>query len=83
MSRGDGFAFLGELNGRQVGFAAYHHTTRHDTDTELESIFVLREVQRRGLGTELLRVMEAGCAKRDREACALDMIRGTRTRGSI
>ena len=57
MSRGDGFAFLAELSGRPVGFAAYHHTARHGTDAELESIYVLREAQRQGLGTELLRVI--------------------------
>jgi GNAT superfamily N-acetyltransferase len=57
MSRGDGFAFLAEWNGRAVGFAAYHHTRRHDADAELESIYVLKELQRRGLGTELLSVI--------------------------
>jgi GNAT superfamily N-acetyltransferase len=55
MSRGDGFAFLVETAGRAVGFAAYHHTIRHDTDAELESIYVLKEAQGRGLGTQLLR----------------------------
>jgi GNAT superfamily N-acetyltransferase len=64
MSRGDGFAFLAELNGRAVGFAAYHHTRRHGTDAELESIYVLKEAQRRGLGTELLRLI-AGRLRED------------------
>ncbi|HYK82462.1 MAG TPA: GNAT family N-acetyltransferase [Gemmatimonadales bacterium] len=57
MARGDGFAFLAEVNGRLAGFAAYHHTTRHDTDAELESIYVLKDAQGRGVGTALLRLI--------------------------
>ncbi|MCZ6916433.1 MAG: GNAT family N-acetyltransferase [Gemmatimonadetes bacterium] len=56
-SRGDGFAFLAESDGRPVGFAAYHHTTRHGADAELQAIYVLREAQGRGLGTALLWVI--------------------------
>ena len=53
-SLGDGWAFIAEQEGRPVGFAAYHHTRRHQTDAELESVYVLKEWQRRGIGTHLL-----------------------------
>ena len=33
---------------------AYHHTTRHDTDAELQNIYVLKDWQGRGIGTHLL-----------------------------
>jgi GNAT superfamily N-acetyltransferase len=69
-SRGDGFALIALEDGRALGFAAYHHTTRHHTDVELESIYVLKDVQRRGVGTALLaaivgRIVAAG----DRSMC--------------
>jgi GNAT superfamily N-acetyltransferase len=54
-SRSDGFALIAEEGGRPLGFAAYHHTSRHDTDVELESIYVLKTAQRKGVGTALLR----------------------------
>lgn len=57
MSRGDGFGLLAELDGRPSAFAAYHHTTRHNTDAELESIYVLPEAQGCGIGSELLRII--------------------------
>jgi GNAT superfamily N-acetyltransferase len=57
MSCGDGFVFLAEADGRAVGFAAYHHTRRLGTDAELESIYVLKEAQGRGVGTALLGVI--------------------------
>ena len=53
-SRGDGFALLAESNGRPVGFAGYHHTTRHGADAELQSIYVLPDAQGCGAGTALL-----------------------------
>lgn len=54
MSRGDGFAFLVERAGHAVGFAAYHHTRRHETDVELQAIYLLPVAQGQGLGTALL-----------------------------
>ena len=57
MSKGDGFAILVEVDDRPVGFAAYHHTTRHGADAELESMYVLKESQGQGLGTMLLSVV--------------------------
>jgi GNAT superfamily N-acetyltransferase len=57
MSRGDGFALLAEISGRPVGFAAYHHTARHAADAELESIYVLKDAQGQGVGTELLAII--------------------------
>jgi ribosomal protein S18 acetylase RimI-like enzyme len=53
-SLGDGWVFLAELKGVAVGYAAYHHTTRHGTDAELQNIYVLKESQGRGIGTHLL-----------------------------
>ena len=57
MSHGDGFALLAKLSGKPVAFAAWHHTTRHGTDAELESIYVLRSAQGAGVGTALLRAV--------------------------
>jgi GNAT superfamily N-acetyltransferase len=56
-SRGDGWVFLAEMDGRPVGYVAYHHTTRHGTDAELENIYILKEWQGRGIGTELLAIV--------------------------
>jgi GNAT superfamily N-acetyltransferase len=53
-SRGDGWAFIAEIDGQPVGFVAYHHTTRHGTDAELQSLYVLEDWQDRGVGTHLL-----------------------------
>jgi len=53
-SLGDGYAFIAEVDGQAVGFAAYHHTRRFATDAELQSIYVLKGAQGRGVGTRLL-----------------------------
>lgn len=53
-SLGDGWVFLAETDGGPVGYVAYHHTTRHDTDAELQNIYVLKDWQGRGIGTHLL-----------------------------
>lgn len=62
-SLGDGFAFVAELAGEPVGFAAYHHTRRFGTDAELQSIYVLKEAQGRGVGTRLLAEIAGRLAK--------------------
>ncbi len=56
-SLGDGWVFLAEIEGRAVGYVAYHHTTRHGTDAELQNIYVLKDAQRHGVGTRLLGVV--------------------------
>ena len=56
-SRGDGWVFLAALETEPVGYVAYHHTTRHGTDAELQNIYVLKEAQRRGIGSHLLGVV--------------------------
>jgi GNAT superfamily N-acetyltransferase len=56
-SAGDGWVFLAEVGGGPVGYVAYHHTTRHGTDAELQNIYVLKEMQGRGIGTHLLGVV--------------------------
>jgi GNAT superfamily N-acetyltransferase len=53
-SRGDGWVFVAEVENVPIGFIAYHHTTRHGTDAELQNIYVLKEWQGRGIGTRLL-----------------------------
>ncbi len=53
-SLGDGWVFLAEPDGVPVGYAAYHHSTRHGADAELQSIYVLKESQGQGIGTHLL-----------------------------
>jgi GNAT superfamily N-acetyltransferase len=55
MATGDGFAVIAEVENAPVGFAAYHHTRRHDTQAELQSIYVRKEAQGSGIGTLLLR----------------------------
>src|SRR5512142_1739004 len=62
-SLGDGFAFVAELAGQPVGFVAYHHTRRFGTAAELQSIYVLKEAQRRGVGTRLLAEVAARLAQ--------------------
>src|ERR1700674_3247185 len=57
MSRGGVYAHLAAESDRPVAFAAYHHTSRHDADAELESIYVLKDAQGQGVGTELLRLI--------------------------
>jgi GNAT superfamily N-acetyltransferase len=54
MATGDSFTFLATANGQSVGFAAYHHTRRHDTQAELQSLYVRKEAQGHGIGTQLL-----------------------------
>jgi GNAT superfamily N-acetyltransferase len=60
-SLGDGYVFIAEdiADERRVaiGYAAYHHTRRFNTDAELQNIYVLKEWQRRGIGTRLLGVV--------------------------
>jgi GNAT superfamily N-acetyltransferase len=54
---GDGWVFLAEVDGRPVGYIAYHHTRRLGTDAELQNIYILREWQGAGIGTRLLAVV--------------------------
>ena len=54
---GDGFVYVGEIGGELVGFAAYHHTRRHGTDAELQSMYVSQHAQRLGVGTQLLQLI--------------------------
>ncbi len=53
-SRGAGWVFLAEVGGQPIGYVAYHHTSRHGTDAELQNIYILKEWQRRGIGACLL-----------------------------
>lgn len=54
---GDGWVFLAEIAGQPVAYVAYHHTRRHGTEAELQNIYVLKEWQRKGIGTHLLGVV--------------------------
>ncbi|HTS88042.1 MAG TPA: GNAT family N-acetyltransferase [Gemmatimonadales bacterium] len=54
LALGDGFVLLAEAAGGPVGFAAFHHTRRHDADAELQALYVLPSCQRQGIGTALL-----------------------------
>ena len=51
---GDGWVFLAEIGGLPVAYVAYHHTRRHQTDAELQNIYVLKEYQGKGIGAYLL-----------------------------
>ena len=57
MSKGDGFVFIAYSEQKPVGYAAHHHTARHNADTELQSLYVLREAQGKGVGTALLQLI--------------------------
>jgi GNAT superfamily N-acetyltransferase len=54
---GDSFTFLAEIEKQPIGFAAYHHTSRHGTDAELQSMYVMKTSQGQGVGTALLRLI--------------------------
>ena len=82
-SLGDGWVFLAETDGGPVGYVAYHHTTRHDTDAELQNIYVLKDWQGRGIGTHLLGTVAVACRPTGRDGCALAMILRARTSVSI
>jgi GNAT superfamily N-acetyltransferase len=70
MSSGDGFALIAENRGTPVGFAAYHHTHRHGADVELESVYVLKDAQRKGIGSALVRaVAKRLVSNGDRSMC--------------
>ncbi len=56
-SKGDGWVFLAEVDRQPVGYIAYHHTSRHGTDAELQNVYLLKEWQRRGIGSQLLGVV--------------------------
>lgn len=56
-SLGDGWVYLAERDGVPVGYVAYHHTRRLGTDAELQNIYLLKDVQRQGIGTTLLGVV--------------------------
>ncbi len=53
-SLGDGTVLLYERDNRVSGFAAYHHTTRHGINAELQAVYVLKEELGQGLGTKLV-----------------------------
>jgi GNAT superfamily N-acetyltransferase len=59
MATGDGFVFLAEREGQPVGYIAYHHTRRHGTQAELQSIYVRKEAQGAGVGAQLLHLIAA------------------------
>jgi GNAT superfamily N-acetyltransferase len=40
---------------RMIGYLAVHLTNRYDKDAEIQSFYVLKEHQRRGIGTALLK----------------------------
>ena len=70
MARGDGYALIAEDAGVPVAFAAYHHTRRHGADAELESIYVLRNGQGKGVGSALVKAIAGKLvAGGDRSLC--------------
>jgi GNAT superfamily N-acetyltransferase len=62
MACGDGFTFVAEKEGQVVGFAAYHHTRRHNTHAELQAIYVKQAAQSQGIGTALLHLIASRLA---------------------
>lgn len=55
MATGDGFVLIAEFEGAPAGYAAYHYARRHNTEAELQSSYMLKETQGRGIGTAPLR----------------------------
>ena len=53
-SRPERTVLMAVAHGRVVGYLAGHLTTRFGLDAEIQSFYVLRECQRRGIGTALL-----------------------------
>jgi len=51
-----------------VGYIAGHFSTRHNTQGELQSIYVLREFQRCGIGGALLDRLAAWSVGHERQA---------------
>lgn len=47
--------FAAVVDGRLVGYVAGHFSQRHGTEGELQSIYVLKEYQGRGIGAALLK----------------------------
>ena len=47
------------LDGALVGFIAGHLTSRHDMESEIQSFYILREHQRKGIGSTLLSSLAA------------------------
>ena len=78
-SRGDGWVFLAEVEGQPIGYVAYHHTSRHGTEAELQNIYILKEWQRRGIGAHLLGTVAASPARRR----VAHHVRGLRCRQSV
>jgi len=54
-SRPERVVFLASEAGAAIGYIAGHHTTRFDLDCEIQSFYVLKEWQRKGVGETLLR----------------------------
>jgi len=53
-SKGERRVLKAVLDGACVGYIAGHLTTRYEMDSEIQSFYVLREHQRRGIGSALL-----------------------------
>ena len=57
-SKGDGYVHVAEVEGAVVGYLAWHSTSRHGTDAELQSLYILGEFQNQGIGGALLNHLE-------------------------
>ena len=53
-AKGDGYVYLAEIEGRVAGYVAWHSTSRHGVDAELQSLYVLRQCEPIGVGGGLL-----------------------------
>lgn len=43
-------------DGRMIGYLAVHLTTRYNKDAEIQSFYILKEYQRKGIGLKLLKM---------------------------
>ena len=53
-SKPERIVFKAVIDGNILGYIAGHLTTRYDKDVEIQSFYILKEYQRKGLGKTLL-----------------------------
>jgi GNAT superfamily N-acetyltransferase len=52
-------------NEKMIGYLAIHLTTRYDTNAEIQSFYIVKQYQRKGIGTQLLKHAVSWMAKHD------------------
>ena len=78
----EALVMIAELNGNVVGFAhgGQNREPVAECDAELYSIYLLKDVQKRGIGTALLRAMATALLKRNFRSMAVWVLEQNRSR---